>query len=113
MLLATVVRCSLRTDFVTIPTDLERCWKDDQKDKEKEQSVSNASIEAIVDLNLSQRQKVKNLLDLCDSTEGVGNSTNLLNLLDAVRHRPGSVDQIHHRDACIHCCSPGTTTLSS
>uniref|UniRef100_A0A0A9CNG8 NRPD1B n=1 Tax=Arundo donax TaxID=35708 RepID=A0A0A9CNG8_ARUDO len=25
MLLATVFRCSLRTDFVTIPTVLERC----------------------------------------------------------------------------------------
>ena len=47
ILLATIVMCSLRTDFVTIPTAFESCCKDGRKDKgKKEQNVSNAVIEA-------------------------------------------------------------------
>lgn len=72
------------------------------------ENMSNASIEATLDLNYG-----KVMLDLCDSTEGARNSMHLPNLLDAVRDRPGSVDQIHHRDACVHCCSPGITILSN
>lgn len=106
MPLAAVVRCSMRIDFVTIPTALERCWKDDPRG---EQNMRNLSIESPEDLNSTERKKKRT--DLPDPIKGTGNAKHFMNFLDIVRSRPGGVDEIHHRDTWIHYYSPGATTL--
>ncbi|TVU36978.1 hypothetical protein EJB05_18940, partial [Eragrostis curvula] len=52
-------------------------------------------------------------MDLRGSIKGKGNAKHLFNSLDTVGHRPCGVNEMHDRDTCIHCYSPGVTILCS